>query len=400
MFVKSSKIRNISLGCFALTLLAGCDVGSNPGSNEIIIPTVTGVAEQTLPKPTGPYTVGVRAFAWTDTTRKEIAVPEDGDTREIAVSIWYPATAVATAAPAVYTPELEDILSAKVDERAQGFLDMHKVLRGVTTNSIPAAPIAQTGRQWPVVFFSPGGNVSRHWQTALAEEVASQGFVFVSMAHPHSTIDVAPKAGFSMSRDWDLNNEDPDQALIADNYLADVLTADAVFVLDHVSKLNEYGPFAGKLDVSRVGLMGHSRGGTTVGYACATDPRFAVCAVLDNIGPEREFITGVDAIMLSLHRPSSEDRVASMHEYHGRTGSVAYSIELTTSSHFTCTDLPLFMPDIGVEGQDPVDGIKTCAYIVTDYFDTFLVDRTPAETDWIPKVSADKIVVTKFNKQD
>jgi predicted dienelactone hydrolase len=120
--------------------------------------------------------------------------------------------------------------------------------------------------------FSPGGNVSRHSQTALAERIASQGFVFVSMSHPYSTMDVAPVSGFSLSIDWGLDQEDEQAAMAADNRLAQVLAGDAAFVLHQLRKLIENDdPFDGALELSHVGIAGHSRGGTTVGRACASN---------------------------------------------------------------------------------------------------------------------------------
>ena len=277
-------------------------ITSNALGAEIDIPSAPAPPDFVFPKPDGPHPVGVRAFAWIDSSREESATEEPDDYREVTVQIWYPASPQPDAPTAAYTPELEAILAAASDasEEHKKFIKMHAPLRGAATTSIAGADIAASSDPWPVILFSPGGNVSRHFQTALAERMASQGFVFVSMSHPYSTIDVAPESGFSMSIDWGINDEDDKGARAADDRLADILAGDAIFVLERLGDLEKSGPFAGRLGLDRVGLAGHSRGGTTVGRACASDARFAVCAVLDNIGPDREQETGVPPPMLAL----------------------------------------------------------------------------------------------------
>ncbi len=365
---------------------------------EIEIPAAPASPSFVFPKPSGPYSVGVRAFAWIDRSREESATPESGDYREVTVQMWYPASLESDAQTAAYTPEIEEILAAASDvpEDSKKFIKMHAPLRGAATTSIADADIAKSPEPWPVILFSPGGNVSRHWQTALAERLASRGFVFVSMSHPYSTIDVAPVSGFSMSIDWGLNQEDEEAAAAADDRLANILAGDAIFVLERLGELAKSGAFADRLRLDRVGLAGHSRGGTTVGRACASDARFAVCAVLDNIGPDREQKTGVPSPMLALRSPWPEQRIKALHNYLGRTGSVAYDVELADSNHFTCTDLPLFMPDLRVEGVEPIDGIDTCSTILVDFFDSYLRRQIPLDASWTPKIDADKVRVKRF----
>ena len=162
-----------------------------------------------------------------------------------------------------------------------------------------------------------------------------------------------------MSIDWGLDQEDEQAAAAADDRLAHVLASDAAFVVNQLRKLVENGgPFASALALKHIGSAGHSRGGTTVGRTCASNPDFIACAVIDNIGPDRERETGVPPPFLTLRSPWAVERIAVLHDYLSRTGSVAYDIELANSNHFTCTDLPLFMPDLRIEGVDPVGGIN------------------------------------------
>ena len=374
--------------------------GSAAWGQEIRVPYAPSNPEHTLPAFTGPHSVGVRFFAWIDEARVETASPNETDYREVAVQVWYPATVESTDRNALYIPELKEMLSASAslptDE--QKFVKAHEVLGNTATNSVPGAKILESVRPWPVILFSPGGNVSRHSQTALAERLASQGFVFVSMSHPYSTMDVAPVSGFSMSIDWGLDQEDDQAALAADNHLAEVLAGDAAFVLRQLRNLGEdHDPFKGTLDLSKVGIAGHSRGGTTVGRACASNPDIVACAVIDNIGPDREQKTGVKPPFLTLRSSWDEERIAILHDYLNRTGSVAYDVELAGSNHFSCTDLPLFMHDLRVDGIEPADGIDACAKILASFFDAYLIRRiAPDDNTWERTIRSDNVTITRF----
>lgn len=374
--------------------------GSAAWGEEIRVPYAPTNPNFTLPAFNGPHSVGVRSFAWMDEARVETASPNEADYREVVVQVWYPAAVKDTDRSALYTPELEEMLSASANLPAgeQKFVKAHEVLGNAATNSAPGAKILESVQPWPVILFSPGGNVSRHWQTALAERIASQGFVFVSMSHPYSTMDVAPESGFSMSIDWGLDQEDDQAATAADNRLAQVLAGDAAFVLHQLRKLVENdGPFDGALELSHVGIAGHSRGGTTVGRACASNPDIVACAVIDNIGPDRERETGVKPPFLTLRASWAEERIAILHDYLNRTGSVAYDVELASSNHFTCTDLPLFMLDLRVAGIEPVDGIDACANILASFFDAYLRRRISTDDNtWEQTIRSDKVRITKF----
>ena len=221
--------------------------GSAAWGEEIQVPYAPTTPDFALPASNGPHSVGVRSFAWVDEARAETASLGEGDYREVTIQIWYPATVENNDRMALYTPQLEDMLAASenLPEAERNFVEAHARLRNNATNSVPNAKIAASDQPWPVILFSPGGNVSRHWQTALAERIASQGFVFVSMSHPYSTMDVAPSSGFSMSIDWGLDQADEQAAAAADDRLAHVLASDAAFVVNQLRKLVENGgPFA------------------------------------------------------------------------------------------------------------------------------------------------------------
>jgi predicted dienelactone hydrolase len=383
--------------CLAAVMLV---TGTAAWGAEIHVPVAPGEPKFTIPAPQGPHSVGVRAFAWIDQSRSSPAKTNSTEYREIAVQIWYPAKLEDDERPALYFPGLNEMLSAaeSLPASEQTFVQAHAVLADTATNSVPGAKILESAQPWPVILFSPGGNVSRHAQTALAERMASQGFVFVAMSHPYSTMDVAPQSGFSMSVDWGLDDTDQKAAAEADNYLAQVLSGDARFVLDQLRSINQLDePFANALDLRHIGIIGHSRGGTTVGRACATISDIVACAVIDNIGPDRERETGIAQPFLALRTPWDKERVTILHDYLQRTGSVAYDVELSLSNHFSCTDMPLFMSDLRVKGVDPIIGIDRCSEILVPFFDAYLRRQvSPSDNTWVPSVRSDNLKTTRF----
>ncbi|MDH4109008.1 MAG: alpha/beta fold hydrolase [Gammaproteobacteria bacterium] len=383
--------------CFVATMsVAGTDIRGE----EIRLPYAPAEPNFAIPASEGLHSVGVRGFAWVDESRAATARSDTKEYREVAVQVWYPATVDDADRPALYFPDLDEMLMAaeSLPAEEQRFVRAHAVLGNTATNSVPGARILESGQRWPVILFSPGGNVSRHAQTALAERMASRGFVFVSMSHPYSTIDVTPRTGFSMSIDWGLDLEDALAANEADNRLADVLAGDAAFALHQLRTLAATDDsLADALNLEDVGILGHSRGGTTVGHACATNPDIVACAVIDNIGPNRERQTGIKQPFMTLRSGWGEERVAELHDYLKRTGSVAYDVELAHSNHFSCTDLPLFISDLRVEGIDPVTGIDACSDILVNFFDAYLKQQTsPPDGPWLPSIRSDDVKITKF----
>ncbi len=367
--------------------------------DEIQVPIAPDNPAFVFPAVDGPFSIGVRSFSWVDEDRSETGLPGGKGHREISVQIWYPTTTDNKDQTALYAPGLKEMLaaSAALSKSDRNFVMAHKPLLDTATSSLPGADIAPPQSAWPVILFSPGGNVSRHWQTALAERIASRGFVFVSISHPFSTIDVAPRSGFSMSIDWGLDVDDEVAAAMADNRLAKILADDAAFVLEQLRELaGRDSTFVGTMELHNVGIAGHSRGGKTVGRACSSYPAFKACAVIDNIGPARERDSGIEAPFLTLRSPWPEERVAELHDYLGRTGSVSYDVELAGSNHFTCTDLPLFIPDLRVAGTDPVDGIDTCASILAEFFDAYLRRRISADQEWMPPDQFNYASVKRF----
>ena len=301
-----------------------------------------------LPLPSGPYPVGTTTFHWIDSSRVD---PVSGTWREIAAQVWYPAESVLGGPPAMYHPHLDTFLAGLKSDTIPEIRAWHSRVAGfagVRTRALDGAPLADRAAPFPVLLFSPGGNMSRHWHTAFNQEQASHGYFVLAMSHAHSGWDVFPLSGFVRGADRWVTGETPDQRVRLDEELADLLAGDARFVLDQLTGANQTSSsaFSNRFDLDRIAILGHSRGGTTVGRTCSTDPRVRACIVFDNIGPQRERTSGLAQPQLTIRATWPEPRVERLRSYLRRNRTAAYDVEIAGANHYSFTDLPFLDPGI------------------------------------------------------
>ena len=89
--------------------------------------------------------------------------------------------------------------------------------------------------------------------------------------------------------------------------------------MDELTRANLAGspglPFAGHLDLSRVGAFGHSFGGMAAAHACELDRRFEACLNEDGLVTKRPFYLdargwGMDQAFMLILRDSPWPRVS------------------------------------------------------------------------------------------
>ncbi len=262
-------------------LSRGLKVGITGGVLLLVLLAVLWVehsAPLELSVPTGPFAVGRLTTAWVDEERIDLFAPSAEQKRELVVWIWYPAAAGQSA------PIMDDYLPAPLRaevERSRGALiskfltrDLSKVHGHSTRNS----GVAPQHRSYPVVIMRAGASAEIWNYSTLAEDLASHGYVVVGFDAPYRTSVVVFPDGRVMRRIPENNVElcsGQEQARCV-NKLLDGWTADIAFVLDRLERLNTWdasGKFAGRLDMTRVGVFGHSFGGAAAAQFCHDDFR-------------------------------------------------------------------------------------------------------------------------------
>ncbi|MFI9290118.1 alpha/beta hydrolase family protein [Streptomyces gardneri] len=289
-----------------------------------------------LPGPTGPHPVGLRTFALTDTSRNDPWEPALG-VREVMISVLYPARTVRDhpRAPQLTPAEAEEF--AGLAPMVRPGLPAAGVDWGaVLTHGHMDAP-ALPGRR-PVLVYSPGGGDSRTLGTTLAEDLASHGRIVVLVDHPGDASQVELPSGMR----WTVLRGNPDPATF--RTMIDTRVADIRFVLDRLGSL----PLAPVMDLRRIGVYGHSAGGTAAVHALATDDRLAAGVNLEGyLDLDPDLLEGLDRPLLMFRTDGFEGAARIARSW---AGVPARRVPLAESNHWVFCDYAFLVPRLQAAG--------------------------------------------------
>lgn len=227
----------------------------------------------TLPKPTGIYPVGTKAFEMTDEKRKMFRGEES---RKWMIQAFYPVEKHEGTYP--YMPET--LKNGKI-------LDIE-----VLTHAKPSASLLKES-SYPLVIFVPGLGQERQKYTILCEELASQGYVILSLDQPYVSNFVRftdnTKITLNFKDAWKLTlgRNDRDYRYQFYDQAMDATINDIKFILDHIDTINK-DHFDLTLDIHQTILMGHSFGGNVAHHLGFIDPRIKAIVDIDSKITERK----------------------------------------------------------------------------------------------------------------
>lgn len=305
--------------CAALLLgLAACQAETPPAAT-----ASTGEAAAPSPQQDA---VGSRTFFIHDRSRPFDAVAGvDTGVRTLITEIWYPATIDADSVHPTYGDYVfgdPDVHRRMMTQTTFFHMTPDSVREGVTVQQVDAAiaelferprpsyrnaaPAAGEG-PWPVIVVSHGDAGSRYNMATASVWLARRGYFVIAADHTGNS----PYAMVGRDPALDVDTGDPAlrEAMAEVLPLLDehgVYGAEATYgqsytplgrgfspagfalldaslmqrvndlraVLDELETINTDGPFAGKLDLSRIGLMGRSFGGATTLAALMLEDRF------------------------------------------------------------------------------------------------------------------------------
>ena len=322
-----------------------------------------------IPSPTGDHAVGRESWVWVDDSRPESHTPDTDDARSVPVQAWYPAQP-GTGEPAGYVDDLAAIEAGLKESGELGWLETLG-LRVVRHQALQGAELASSDDGFPVLVLSPGNATNVGFYSALAEDLASKGYVVVGIDHAFQVaavrIDDGSVAVYDQSMDAGIESIGPK---IAER------VADMAFVLERIREgTGDIAFLAPSLDLSRIGVLGHSNGGVSAVEMCREDLAIAACLNIDGqlaggpFGYERGASAPEQPFMYLTKETFIHDSI------HGRfeaAGSGAVRAVVPVAEHGDFTDGGLLEPDVNPFSNTARNVMVTTRALVSAFFDQWL----------------------------
>jgi hypothetical protein len=286
------------------------------------------------------------------------------------VSVWYPARDAEGRDVGSYplAPYMRPGAAARFEQTTLGSVGLEPEqvdLEGIRTHAFAGAPVDVGEGRRPVILYSPGGSLPRAIGTTLVEDLASRGYVVVTIDHTYEASAVEFPGGRVEAASL------PEGAGL--RKMISVRVSDVRFVLDELEEVRDgENPDAegrglprglgDALDLSTVGVFGHSAGGFTAAEAMLVDHRIDAGVDLDGSmiysSEEREY---GEVTERGLGRPfmlvgagtSGPDDLPHTHRaapdwkafWENSTGPTL-DLHVPEGEHFTFTDYQTIMPQL------------------------------------------------------
>lgn len=236
-----------------------------------------------MPLPSGDLSIGTSSFVLTDKSR--IETYDDGGNRRIKIQVWYPAK---TTDGYKEVPWLEDgkpVSNSLAESMGlPGFILNHTEL--MMSSSYLDAPISDSSANYPVIKLSHGWSSLRNMHTDLAEELTSLGYIVVGIEHTYGSLATVFSDNDVSYINYDAlpDTDTSEEFLGYANKLVNTYASDVSFTIDELEKMNSGSTvsiFKDKLDLDKLGLLGHSTGGGGDVSAALNDSRIKAIVGMD-----------------------------------------------------------------------------------------------------------------------
>lgn len=366
------------------------------GIGLLVLPTLA-LPVVELVGPTTP--IGTMTVRSVSPDRVELYGPNPGGFRQITLQIWYPSEpSDGPLAPVVdafdeFAPATAAYLGLP------SFALNH--LSDATMGSVLEAPVTGALDPFPVIVYSHGWAGFRTVAFPQAEALAAAGYVVVAIDHTYGALGTTIDDGATFAA---LDPAAlPDEETVGDvayasasETLVDIFRLDIDQALAAVEHLNAQGPMAGQLDLSRIGVFGHSTGAGAAIEFCATDDRCSAVYGLDPwVEPVDEAILagGVQVPMAILRSEAwlSEPNEVPLAALRSASSDVTSFGCIKGTAHRDFTLLPRLSPlseYLGIGGSlDPARSSELVETQLVSFFDRYL----KAEGDGLAGLDAAEI---------
>ncbi len=292
-----------------------------------------------MPEPTGPYAVGVTERGFRD---------ERGT---LTAKVWYPAESTEGDTLQPYLLDLKRSIMG-----LPPFIYSH--LKGRPTRAFENARLSTAKDAYPVIVYSHGGDGFVEDNSFLLAELASHGFIAFAVEHP--------KPLYAYGFNPQALARDPEGLLafmvnrVMPERVRDINAV--VAALDGLSQRDDL--FRGRLELSKLGLLGYSFGGSVMTEVCAVQQTcravvnldgngFATARTLGSRGPYLHLSQSVlleladkaeDAAPVSQMAALYLGEVGDVIEHTRANGYRAVWLQLNGSGHAAFTDMIFWTP--------------------------------------------------------
>lgn len=344
-----------------------------------------------LPNTTSNYSVGTQNFLLKGT--KE-------DTRELKVKFWFPSSRTGNP-DGIYTENPSESLDGLMG--MPGFVFGH--LKLVKTGTFKKAEVIENPNKLPLVLYSHGATSTNLDNTALLQQIASNGFIVVAIDYNFSF----DAYGLSKAKasTLDFNTQ---KAFVTDliEKVVPKQVEDILFTLREVGDKNF--PLFDHIDFDNIALIGHSLGGTTAIDASLNLQ--GVKSIINIDGPinprsmdelalpllyissysphlSRNILEKKGVPDVELYQKVKKWELENVQWLSDNDTSDFHWVRFKDAGHLDFTDVPFILPIMTTEGYDKYKGHRLKSTIAIDFLDFYLKDgkhfrrQKDDSVDWI-----------------
>jgi len=337
-----------------------------------------------LPQPTGSYNVGMKTYFLKDISR----FYNNQNGRPLLVHIYYPSRET----PKEYPPYLSDTMHLYKEKLLRTYNPKDLAyLDGIRDWAMPDAPMNTEDSPFPVLFFSPGFLMAAQLYSSLIEEMVSHGYVVVAINHTDACWPVMFPDGscpIILPELADIFSNKERSCMQTFDMTQETWIKDVEFVLSWLPSQSITKSF----DLSRMGIFGHSFGGSTaiessrrydafravvnldgLLFGCNWDKTFETPSLF--VTAEKQ-LTHEDAISAGLTIEQCDSLTArNSKQVFDQLKNNSFYVTIKNADHATFVDSKIVKSPLFKNVFNPIRGIQITRALLVDFFDHYLKNK-------------------------